>query len=98
LSYSEQQLLLEDNPEHRAFSASFLFWLSAQEKRAMGTNKKVSGSRTVEAIAQQWQKTWLAMCAHMCIGGGEGGEVTRLIPVADLEAYITTAQCAAEAL
>mgnify|MGYP001810428067 CR=1 FL=1 len=70
LSYSEQQLLLEDNPEHRAFSASFLFWLSAQEKRAMGTNKKVSGNRTVQAIAQQGRKS---VCVGVWVGGWGGG-------------------------
>lgn len=40
-SYGELQQLLEDEPQHRAFSVSFLFWLSAQEKKATGQQKQV---------------------------------------------------------
>jgi len=40
-SYGELQQLLEDQPQHKAFSASFLFWLSAQEKKATGQQKQV---------------------------------------------------------
>lgn len=42
LPYRELAQLCEQEPEHRAFSASFLFWLSAQEKRAAaGPDKQV---------------------------------------------------------
>lgn len=40
--YQQLQQLIEDQPEHRAFSASFLFWLSAQEKKLhVGPRKQV---------------------------------------------------------
>jgi hypothetical protein len=41
-SFVELQQLLECQPQHRAFSASFLFWLSSLEKRAVGPQKQVS--------------------------------------------------------
>lgn len=41
LSYMELQHLIDDQPEHRAFTASFLFWLSAYVKKAIGPHKQV---------------------------------------------------------
>lgn len=41
-SFLELQQLLEDQSQHRAFSASFLFWLSSLEKRAVGPQKQVT--------------------------------------------------------
>jgi hypothetical protein len=41
LSYMELQHLIDDQPEHRAFTASFLFWLSAHERKAVGPHKQV---------------------------------------------------------
>lgn len=41
LSYMELQHLLDDQQQHRAFTASFLFWLSALEKKAAGQHKQV---------------------------------------------------------
>lgn len=49
-SYSDLQQLVEEQPQHRAFSASFLFWLSAKEKRALGEQKQVGGSCDDDAV------------------------------------------------
>lgn len=58
LPYLELQHLIDDQPEHRAFTASFLFWLSAQEKKADGQHKQVRCVCTA-ALSCEQAPCWL---------------------------------------
>lgn len=81
LSYTELQQLQADATDsgNPALSASFLFWLSAQEKAALGTRKQVgrgSGSRARRTHRGAWLISRLnstpfpelvCVCACVCV-------------------------------